>query len=113
MKVLDLPLKKEWYEMIESGIKREEYREFKPFWMKRIFECNPAKLPCSNICHCEISPFTKPKDFTHVRFRYGYTKRTMTYEIENISIGVGNPNWGAPDCRVIIIKIGKLCDTKK
>lgn len=29
--VLDLPLKKEWYEMIENGIKTEEYREIKPY----------------------------------------------------------------------------------
>ena len=26
-KILDLPLKKEWYNMIESGEKKEEYRE--------------------------------------------------------------------------------------
>ena len=26
-KTLYLPLKKEWYEMIESGVKTEEYRE--------------------------------------------------------------------------------------
>ena len=29
MKVLHLPLKKEWYNMIESGVKTEEYREIK------------------------------------------------------------------------------------
>lgn len=27
MKILDLPLKAKWYEMIESGNKKEEYRE--------------------------------------------------------------------------------------
>jgi hypothetical protein len=36
MKILELPLKKEWYNMIESGEKREEYREIKPYWSKRI-----------------------------------------------------------------------------
>lgn len=25
IKILDLPLKKEWYDMIESGVKKEEY----------------------------------------------------------------------------------------
>lgn len=29
MKILDLPLKVKWYEMIESGNKKEEYREIK------------------------------------------------------------------------------------
>ena len=36
MKILDLPLKKEWYNMIESGIKKEEYREIKPYWCNRL-----------------------------------------------------------------------------
>lgn len=33
MKTLCLPLKKEWYKMIESGVKTEEYREIKPYWI--------------------------------------------------------------------------------
>lgn len=36
MKILYLPLKKEWYEMIERGEKTEEYRELNPYWMRRI-----------------------------------------------------------------------------
>ena len=36
MKILELPLKKEWYNMIESGEKREEYREIKQYWQKRL-----------------------------------------------------------------------------
>lgn len=35
MKILELPLKKEWYDMIERGEKREEYREYKEYWFKR------------------------------------------------------------------------------
>ena len=38
MRILSLPLKKEWYNMIESGIKTEEYREIKQYWIKRL--CN-------------------------------------------------------------------------
>lgn len=36
MKTLYLPLKKEWYEMLEAGIKKEEYREFKLFLIQRL-----------------------------------------------------------------------------
>ena len=36
MKTLHLPLKKEWYHMIESGVKTEEYREIKPYLVKRL-----------------------------------------------------------------------------
>ncbi len=49
-----------------------------------------------------------PKEYTHVRFRFGYTKRTMLFELESITIGVGNTNWGAPDNEcVFILKLGK------
>ena len=36
MKILHLPLKAQWYEMIESGVKTEEYREIKPYWVQRL-----------------------------------------------------------------------------
>lgn len=39
LKILDLPLKAKWYNMIESGEKKEEYRELKPYWQKRLMEC--------------------------------------------------------------------------
>ena len=87
MKILDLPLKKQWYDMIANGTKREEYRAIKPFWEKRL-----------------INDDGTFKDYTHVRFRYGYTKKTMLFKIENICIGRGNPEWGAPDFNVFIIK---------
>jgi hypothetical protein len=34
-KILDLPLKAQWYLMQESGEKTEEYREIKPYWSTR------------------------------------------------------------------------------
>ena len=87
MKILDLPLKKQWYDMIANGTKREEYRDIKPFYTT-LFRSDDGTF----------------KDYTHVRFRYGYTKKTMLFKIENISIGRGNPEWGAPDFNVFIIK---------
>lgn len=94
MKILDLPLKKEWYNMIESGDKLEEYREIKSYWEKRL---------------CRTKG-----NYTHIRFRYGYTKRTMLFEIDNITIGRGNPKWGAPTDRdVFIIKLKKRIGNEK
>lgn len=112
MKTLHLPLKKEWYEMIESGVKTEEYREIKPYWINRLrdksFTC--ADKACYH-CDCELSCFLKEckfERFEQVIFFYGYTKRTMTFEIESITIGKGKPEWGAPvDEDVFIIKLGK------
>jgi ASC-1-like (ASCH) protein len=36
MKILHLTLKKQWFDMIASGEKREECREMKPCWHKRL-----------------------------------------------------------------------------
>lgn len=108
--VLDLPLKKEWYEMIESDIKKEEYRIDKPYWRKRLLRCYKSidwcddSVSCSNCSVFCMEPF---RNYTHVRFRYGYTKRTMLFELKEITIGYGNPEWGAPeDKEVFILKLG-------
>ena len=122
MKILELPLKKEWYNMIESGEKREEYRNVTPYWMKRLVwdadynepvSKDDVEFLCSLVGRDDgttgnfFDAGWEPKPYTHVRFRYGYTKRTMLYTISEITIGYGNPNWGAPtDKEVFIIKIG-------
>lgn len=87
--ILHLPLKSEWYNLIESGIKTEEYREIKPYWIKRL-------------CITD-SDF---KHYDKVKFSYGYTKKTMTFLIEKISKGKGNKEWGAMDDEVFIITLG-------
>lgn len=33
--MLILPIKKKWYDLILAGIKKEEYREIKPYYTKR------------------------------------------------------------------------------
>ena len=92
MKILYLSLKAEWYDMIESGVKTEEYRDIKPYWTKRLTVDNGPMM----------------RDYTYVCFSYGYTERRMTFEVENITIGRGKPEWGAPEDRdVFIIKLGK------
>lgn len=100
MKTLCLPLKKKWYEMIESGVKTEEYREIKPVMVKRIVGENTISVSGVLMEKYEYL-------FTHVKFSYGYTRRTMTFEIESITIGKGKPEWGAPTEDVFIIKLGK------
>ena len=113
MKILHLPLKAKWYEMIECGTKLEEYREIKPYWSKRFLKDCPVYqrilLDMSMILN-HFSVF-KGKElhrvYTHVKFSYGYTKRTMTFEIESITIGNGKSEWGAPAEDVFIIKLGK------
>lgn len=117
-KVLHLPQKKEWYQMIESGVKTEEYREIKPHWIKRFLvyadgrriSNSDAKYLTRNlsVLFAFIYEGTiKHINYTHVKFSYGYTKRTMAFEIERITIGKGKPDWGAPDEDVFIIELGE------
>ena len=112
--LLHLPLKAKWYEMIESGVKREEYREIKPYWTKRLLKNFPVfwrmavnvGMLSNNYTHL-YSKELYPEYYTHVKFSYGYTKRTITFELEYITIGKGNKEWGAPTEDVFIIKLGK------
>ena len=107
VKILHLPLKAKWYEMQERGEKTEEYRDIVPYWTKRICGC-PANI---DWCHekgatcrgCSVLAQLKPKDYTHVLLRYGYTKRCFIHRIDSITIGRGNPEWGAPTDRDVFI----------
>jgi hypothetical protein len=123
MKTLDLVLKGKWYDMIESGMKTEEYREIKDYWCKRLQGFGkprvcPYSLPSNDdkrICqmkgsHClsGASPI-----YDKVRFRRGYTNKSMTFEIAFMRVGQGNVEWGAPaDTNVFIIKLGKRVEEK-
>lgn len=81
---LHLVLKSKWYDMIASGEKKEEYRAITPYWTKRIWDKDPR--------------------VSDVIFHCGYTSKSMTFSIKNVSIGYGNPELGAPtDKKVFII----------
>lgn len=108
-KILYLSLKKEWFDLIKAGVKREEYREMKPYWEKRLVKKtesirlynSPWEQPCTDMVKYTF------KKFTHVVFRNGYgdKKPMMKFKITKMSIGEGNPELGAPKGEdVFIIK---------
>jgi hypothetical protein len=89
MKILHLTLKKNWFDMIASGDKKEEYREVKPYWNQRL----------------------QPNHFDAVKFRNGYNKNSPSITVELIGIkkGLGNTEWGSPENVVVyILKLGKI-----
>lgn len=99
MSTLHLTLKAKWFDMIASGKKKEEYREIKPFWIKRLTSTNNAFDDC--------------KDFLHVHFaRGGHFHESLpqlTVECNGIDIGEGNPDWGAePGKEYFVIKLGDI-----
>lgn len=80
MKILHLNLKAKWYDMIESGVKKEEYREIKPFWKKRLKETVQfVDEDTGNIIDVE-----KFKDYDVVKFIYDYTKHSMTFKLDRM-----------------------------
>ncbi len=105
--VLVLSLKKQWYEMIRDGIKKEEYREDKKYWCRRFLGFDHVLFSYRNgYSSCNR------KDYTHVEFTLGYPKwndksRRMLFKIEDIVYGKGKPEWGAPEQPVFIIKLGE------
>ena len=88
MKILRLPIKKKWFDMIASGEKQEEYREIKPYWDTRL---------CGH-------------GYDAVQFRNGYSKqsRTVLVDLWAINIGFGLKEWGAPDCSVYKLILGPV-----
>lgn len=91
MDTLHLTLKKKWFDMIISGIKKEEYREIKPYWVKRLMA-------------------TK-KSYSRVLFKNGYGPNVprALIELKGLMAGLGVVEWGAPEGKeVFILKLGKI-----
>lgn len=123
MNVLHYTLKKKWFGMELSGEKPEEYREITPYWCKRLghavkcpYNCTvsyngiPADNWCSYFsepCKRQLHRVGEQFDAVHARNGYAPTSPTFIRECLWISVGIGRPEWGAPDHHVFIIKLGK------
>ena len=94
-KVLTLSVKKEWFDKIVSNEKKEEYREIKPYWVKRLTtNCEVvydvvAETYCGKVLY---------RPYTHVLFINGYgdDKPRIEKEIESIDIDRPRRGW-CPD----------------
>jgi len=118
-KVLHLVLKKKWYDMIASGIKKEEYRDYTIYWDRRLLRWKEAQADYQRILAGKLLFPGKNfidnyyRHFDRVHFSLGYTKnpaKSMEFECEGIHCGYdGKPEWGAPTDGnpYYIIKLGK------
>lgn len=102
--MLTLPIEKRWYDLILSEVKTEEYREIKDYYTSRFINALSKK-------HLKGSDITKDlkKAFIDecrtnwyadepfkVMFRNGYSKNSPFIIAEcTLSVGHGNPEWGA------------------
>lgn len=108
--MLVLPIKKQWFEMIASGVKKEEYREIKPHYDKCLgnqvigFPFNKTIIERFE----EIKKYdpTQFKNF-EVIFRNGYRKDSPKIKCKcKLKIGQGRVEWGAePNINYYILEI--------
>ena len=93
MKYLQLTLKKKWFDLILSGEKKEEYREIKPYWEKRLIG----------------------KKYDRIIFRNGYGSYAPWFAIElkGITQGNGKSEWGAEEGkRCFVLSLGEIINIK-
>ena len=93
--------------MIADGRKTEEYREIKPYWVKRIIDVRNLHRVTAYILRClkYNDPMLKNHiifqlgiPYTHVLFINGYRKDSQRIEKEIESITIGKPKKGlCPD----------------
>lgn len=100
-KVLTLHLAEQWYSMIVSGQKTEEYRVIKPYWVARLFQNNSNIVDVQDLASCMegridlLKGYINTqriilKPYTHILFVRGYpkgNKPSVEKEIESITIG--------------------------
>lgn len=111
MKTLTLSLKKQWFDLIKSGEKKEEYRSLNEYWIKRLLKCTERDLDSIWSGYCSfphpskmLSKFINEnhwvKYFDTLVFTLGYpkaddTERRLTFKNPKIRIGTGKAEWGA------------------
>lgn len=97
-RILHLTIKKQWFDMISKGLKKEEYREIKDYWIKRLKDMSLQ------------DPFHDFIPYDKIVFKNGYAKNapTMVVNFDGIRIGKGNKDWGADDEVRFCIKLGNI-----
>jgi len=95
--MLTLPINKKWFDMIVSGEKKEEYRDYTHYYTSR-FHIEPSYEEL--VLKCIL--------------RNGYSNKSPSIGIDyTIEIGCGKIEWGAEvNKKYIILKINNLWKVK-
>ena len=102
--MLTLPIKREWFELILCGIKKEEYREVNSYYEKRF----------RNIGLLDSAGMPTPMEATII-LRNGYSKASPTIMVDvTMAYGEGCLEWGAElGERYFILRIERVHDQKE
>ena len=88
---LVLTLKKEWFDLIKSGEKKVEFREIKPYWVRRLvgnWQVYQDSLPFLR------GIYKMPFGVDRIRFKNGYGKNAPQFVIEWRALKVDFPTDG-------------------
>lgn len=100
-KMLTLPIKKKWFDMLLSGEKKQEYRDIKPYYTSRFQKILSPGLTIKDdheslrwMEACRAGEYAKTP--FKVLFRNGYSAASPSFVADVcLSIGGGKENWGA------------------
>lgn len=91
--MLVLPIKKQWFDMIRSGEKKEEYREIKPYWTKRFNNILNKHLTVPRNVEKDCREFSQ---CIIIYLRNGYSSFSPMLKCAcKLRIGQGKQEWGA------------------
>ena len=115
-KILVLPIKRKWFDMIRKGIKLEEYRERKPYYETRLMNAFGCVIVGNQVVHGENVPAEIRTEWpAPVIFRNGYSRKSpeiMCYC--NLSIGEGKEEWGAePEKKYFVLSIEEIRERRR
>lgn len=102
---IHLVLSYHWYDEIDAGRKWVEYREQSDYY-KRMLLRN-YKLLKLRYGRTHTPNLYLYKNIRSVIFHRGYTSTTMRWAVQNIKVGYGDTQKGAPYHPVFCIRLGK------
>ncbi len=106
-KMLILPIKRKWYDMIRKGMKVEEYREIKPYYTKRFRNLFTLSHVPEDVFVETLRKMEYGLPFNNIVLRAGYSHLAPAIRIEgSLHVGTGRPGWGAePDREYFVLRI--------
>jgi hypothetical protein len=118
---LKLVLKYKWFDMIESLIKKEEYRSIKPSIISKLFDLKKADKTAIEFMDLliknptDISLWKYLKPFESIVFYRAYSRgrKEINLSILSITVGKAVPEWSDNwPGDVFVLKLGNIISTK-
>lgn len=115
--MLVLPIKKQWFEMIANGEKKEEYREIKPYYKTRFYNAIKKELDKETFAQqVTVVVLYGNTVMLDVIFRNGYSKNSPQIKCKCIykGKGTGKQDWGAePGKEYYILEILEILEVRE